>query len=255
MTQSEILTILLVFLRTSGFLAIFPLFGTRNFPVQLRLGLGLLLAMLIAPVVAPAELDTRTFWPLILIMVREVLAGLLLGFVSRMIFYALDFAGALIANEIGISMPSGMNPFAENQATVPSLVLYYLAAVLFLSIDGHHGLIIGLQRSFQLLPLGGAVATRDVALEIIKRTGETFGIAVRLAAPFVAVSFMITLVLSLLGRAVSQINVFSESFGIRLLAGLGVFGVTMQVLAEQIAYYMHRLPEDVLRVAQLANGG
>ena len=71
------------------------------------------------------------------------------------------------------------------------------------------------------------------------------------AAPLIAVSFIITLVFSMLGRAVPQMNVFTESFAFRSLAGLAVFGLTLHLMAQHIMNYLQRLPEDVLRVAQL----
>jgi flagellar biosynthetic protein FliR len=66
-----------------------------------------------------------------------------------------------------------------------------------------------------------------------------------------AVSFIVTLVFSVLGRAVPQMNVFFESFTVRTLAGLSVFGLTLQLMSEHISNYLRRLPEDMLNVAQM----
>jgi len=65
------------------------------------------------------------------------------------------------------------------------------------------------------------------------------------------VSFIISLVFSLLGRAVPQMNVFSESVALRPLIGLSVFGLTLDLMSEHIVNYLKQLPEDVLRVAQI----
>jgi flagellar biosynthesis protein FliR len=43
-------------------------------------------------------------------MAVEIGIGLMLGFVSRMIFFALEIAGAIVSIEIGLAMPPGMNP-------------------------------------------------------------------------------------------------------------------------------------------------
>ena len=82
-------------------------------------------------------------------------------------------------------------------------------------------------------------------------TSGIFVIALQLAAPLMAVSFIISLVFSVLGRAVPQMNVFSESFAVRPLVGLSVFGLTLDLMSEHIVNYLRRLPEDMLRVAQL----
>ena len=70
-----------------------------------------------------------------------------------------------------------------------------------------------------------------------------------------AVSFVITVIFSVLSRAVPQMNTFSESFSVRCLAGLTVFGLTCHLMAQQIENYLRRLPEDILRVAQLIGSG
>lgn len=250
----DLTTWLMVFLRASGLLAIFPLFSARNFPVQLRVALGVLLALLVAPGITPVSLAGLPLPMMILRMAGEVLAGLLLGFTSRMLFYSLDFAGGVIGSEMGLNLPAGLNPFGDTQSTAPGLILYYLAAIIFLTLDLHHWLLVAFQRSYSVLPVGGEQAGEALLVDVIKRTGQTFQIALRLAAPFIGVSFVLSTVLSILGRAVPQMNVFSESFAIRSLAGLLVFGMTCQLMAEEITLYLRRLPEDVLRVAQLLAG-
>jgi flagellar biosynthesis protein FliR len=74
---------------------------------------------------------------------------------------------------------------------------------------------------------------------------------VQVAAPVIAVSFMITVIFAVLGRAVQQMNVFTESFAFRAMAGLATFGLSLQLMSEHITNYLRRLPEDMLRVAQL----
>ena len=75
-----------------------------------------------------------------------------------------------------------------------------------------------------------------------------------MTAPIIAVSFVINLVFSFLGRAVPQMNVFSESFAVRIIAGLSVFGLSLQLMAQHMLNYLRRLPDDILRVAQLLSG-
>jgi flagellar biosynthetic protein FliR len=91
--------------------------------------------------------------------------------------------------------------------------------------------------------------------DMIARTSQTFLIALQLSAPIMAVSFIISLVFAVLGRAVPQMNVFHESFVFRILIGLGIFGVTMQLMSQHIVNYLRRLPEDILQVAQLLGAG
>ncbi len=212
---------LMVFLRVSAMFAIFPVFSASNFPVQLRLALGALLSLLICPVI-PTTAVPQDLWGLVGAMAMEVGIGLTLGFVSRMVFYALDLVAAIISTEIGLQLPAGINPMSGGQTNSAGTLLYYLAAMIWLSLDMHHWMIVGIQRTYNFLPIGGAHVSSAVMTDVVARTSQTFLIGLQLAAPIMAVSFIINLVFSILGRAVPQMNVFQESFVFRIIIGLSV---------------------------------
>jgi flagellar biosynthesis protein FliR len=90
---------------------------------------------------------------------------------------------------------------------------------------------------------------------VLKHTGHIFIVALQISAPIIAVSFVVTLVFSVLSRAVSQMNVFSESFAFRIAGGLIVFGFTLQLTGQHVLNYLHRLPEDLIQVGQALAGG
>jgi len=249
--MSELNNGLMVFLRVSAMLAVFPVFSAANFPVQLRLALGALLAGMIGPALPGGPAQAQDLWGWVGLMSMEVGVGLLFGFASRIIFFALDIAGAIITSEIGLSLPPSMNPMSGAQVTAPGSILYYLAAMLWLSLDLHHWMLVGLMKTYTWLPMGGARLSEVCLMDVVSRSSQTFVIALQLAAPIMAVSFIVSLVFSVLGRAVPQMNVFHESFTIRTLAGLTVFGITLQLMSEHIINYLRRLPEDMLNVAQM----
>jgi len=140
-----------------------------------------------------------------------------------MIFFALEMSGAIIAMEIGLSLPASMNPMSGTQSTAPSSILYYLATMLWLTMDLHHWMLIGFVKTYTWLRSEGAL-NGVLPGDIVARSNQTFVIALELAAPVMAVSFIVSLVFSVLGRAVPQMNVFHDSFTIRTLAGLSVLG-------------------------------
>ena len=247
----DLLNWLLVFLRITAFLAIFPVFSITNIPVQVRLALGALVAFLVAPVLPPVGLVGADFWKVLGIMSLEVTFGLLLGFVSRLLFSALDIAGAIIGAEIGLNAQAGINPMSGTQSTETASILNYLGALMFLTLNLHHGLLLAFQRSYHFLPVGGGHVRESLLLEIIGRTGQLFWFALQMSAPVMAISFIITLVFAVLSRAVPQMNVFAESFGVRILVGMSVFAMTCQLMAQHVANYLNRLPEDLLTVAHL----
>jgi flagellar biosynthetic protein FliR len=245
---------LLVFLRFGAFLLVLPFFSATNFPVTIRVALAALTALLLAPVLPPFPLGRLSFFSLFGVMIQEVSVGLLLGFVSRMVFYAADLAGNIISTEMGLNMGMVFDPLSQQNSQIPGTVLFFLASVVMLTLDLHHWVLAGFERTYLVLPIGGAHLNGALFETVVGHTGKIFLVALQIAAPVLAVSFVVTLVFSVLSRAVPQANVFVLSFSFRIAGGLAVFGFTLQLTAQHVLNYLHRLPDDLLNLAQLLGG-
>jgi len=90
--------------------------------------------------------------------------------------------------------------------------------------------------------------------EILSHTSRVFLVGVQIAGPIMASSFLVMLLLGFLGRLVPQMNIFAESFSMRIVCGMAVFALTLDISAQHIINGLHRLPEDMLRVARLLQG-
>ena len=245
---------LLVFLRVSAFLLVLPFFSAVNFPVTMRVALSALIALLLAPLLPAYPLGGLPLFPLLGVMIQEVGIGLLLGFVSRMVFFAADLAGNVIATELGLNLGSLFNPLTQQSSQVPGTVLFFLAAVVMLTLDLHHWVLVGFERTYLVLPMGGAHLNGALFATVVGHTARIFVVALQIAAPVLAVSFVITLVFAVLSRAVPQMNVFILSFSFRIAGGLAVFGFTLQLTAQHVINYLNRLPDDLLNLARLLGG-
>lgn len=244
----------LVFFRVTGFLTIFPLLSAAAVPKTVRVGLGMLLTWLISAALPEMTWEGLSLGGWLGLAALEMGVGLVMGFVCRFLFYALELAGALISMEMGLNLPAAFNPISQGPSTLPAAVLNQLAIIIWLTLDLHHWLLAGFQRSFAILPVGVARFGEAALIRMTGGVGDLFVVAMQLAAPILAVSFIISLVFALLGRAVPQMPVFSESFAVRLMAGLGVFGVSMQLFATQISQHLRQLPEDMLQLVNLLQG-
>jgi flagellar biosynthesis protein FliR len=254
MASQELINWFYVFVRVSALMAALPVFTAAPAPVPVRIALCAVAAMIVAPLL-PAPPSAPQMADVFRLLISEALVGLLLGFVCRFVFFAVDLAGGLVSTEMGLSMSSTFNPMTAGATPLPSLLLYWLALVIFLSLDLHHWVLAGLQRSYALAPVGSARVTEALFHDVIRRSGRIFVIALQIAAPVMAVSFLITIVFALLGRAVPQMNVFYEGTTARTLVGLLAFGFTCTLMGQHISNYLRRLPEDMLRVAQMLGSG
>jgi flagellar biosynthetic protein FliR len=252
--ELDFYTWFLVFARLGAFLLVLPFFSAVNFPAMLRVAMVALASLLLAPLLPPLAFSHLDLLDLFGLLAREIAIGLLFGFFARMIFFAADISGMIISNELGLSMGSLMDPSSRQPEQVPGLILSFLAIITMLSLDLHHGLLLGFARSFDVLPLGGGHLSSPLFELMVHRTGQIFVIALQIAAPVMAVSFCITIFFSVMSRAVPQMNVFAESFGIRIAGGLVVLGFTLQIAAQHIANELGRLPDDLLAFGQLLGG-
>lgn len=245
---------LLVFLRASAFLLVLPFFSMANFPVTMRVAAAMTMSLLIAPTLPHFAMNRVDFFSLVGLMFKEVSVGLLLGFVARMIFFAVELAGNVVSTEMGLNMAMILDPVNQQSSQIAGTLLSFLAVAVMLTMNLHHWLLLGFQRTYNFLPIGAEHLNKTLFSIIVNDTGQIFMIAVQLAAPVMAVSFAITVIFAILSRAVPQMNIFSEMYGFRVVGGLIVLGFTLQITAQYVVNYLHRLPEDMLSVAHLLRG-
>ena len=246
---------MIVFVRAGAFLAILPIFTMLNVPVQMRIALAALLAVLVAPTLPHFPLTHLAFFDWVGLITREVLCGLLIGFVTRMVFFASDFAGQLVANEMGLNLASVFDTINARPTQAPGMVMFLLTCVMMMSLDMHHWLLTGFQQSYTVVPIGGAGLREALFEDILNHTSRVFVVGLQIASPLIAASFLALLLLGFLGRLVPQMNIFSESFAVRITCGLLVFAFTLQITAQHILNGLHRLPMDMMRVAQFLGAG
>ncbi len=118
-------------------------------------------------------------------------------------------------------------------------------------MDLHHWVLVGFERTYMVLPIGGAHLNAELFSILLAQISHIFVVALEIAAPVLAVSFIVTVVFGVLSRAVPQMNVFVLSFSFRIVGGLIVFGFTLQLAAQHVINYLNRLPDDLLNLAQL----
>ena len=178
----------------------------------------------------------------------ELIIGLLMGLAVRVVFYALEMAGQIISGEMGLSTSASLDPMNRNQSMTTSVMLFYLGALLFVASGSHHAVLFAYLRSYALAPPGAYALNAPTADVLVFQTGRIFALAVQMAAPMLAVNFLVTFTFAILGRAAPSINAFAESFSFRLLAGFLVLGLTIALTARYVLDFLQHAPEGMLRL-------
>ena len=236
---------LLIAIRATAFLMLLPGLTGQPMPVTLRLALALAIATLLAPIIPIPAQTPATLLALAGAVGAEVLFGLLMGFVGRMAFYATEMGGRVIATEIGLTPTPGIE--APTASSEPFAAMLHRFAVLLYFLVGAHLMAVGaFARSFHFAPPGLAGLNPAAADQLIGITGRTIGVGVQLAAPFIALNYLLTFAFGLLGRTVPKVNVFMLSMGARSFAGLALLGGAGVLFARYLLAAFEQLPSDML---------
>ena len=246
----HIIVWVLVFLRTGAFFMGIPLFAGKMIPVKIRTSFGLLLSLLINPLV-PADLEIAThFAGAIILALNEVCIGLLLAMVVRMVFFAVELAGHLISYEIGLMASNSVNPLLGKSDSTITTLLYYFSLLLFFINGIHYDVIKAFVLSFEILPIGSFFLSANPTVEFVNEVTNVFVLGTLIAAPFIALNFLINISFAVLGKAVPKMNVFMTSFAIRILSGLVLLVSSILLITSYIVDNSKRSVEVMLNIIQ-----
>jgi flagellar biosynthesis protein FliR len=247
----QIVVWVLVFLRTGAFFMGIPLFAGKMVPTRIKTAFALLLSLLINPMV-PANLDIANhFVGAIILSINEICIGLLLAMVVRMVFFAVELAGHLISYEIGLMASSSVNPLLGSSDSTITTLLYYFSLLIFFVQGIHYDVIKAFVLSFELLPIGSFFLTANPTAEFVDEVTHVFVLGTLIAAPFIALNFLINISFAVLGKAVPKMNVFMTSFSIRILSGLVLLVSSILLISSYIIDHSKRSVEVMLDIIQL----
>jgi len=221
---------LLIAMRVSPILFMMPLLGSRNLPVLLKAGLTMVVSLILLPVV---QVDPSLFSsdPLgfVFFLASEMMIGFFLGLSVKLVFAAAQFAGELIGFQMGLSMANVVDPQSGVDTPLMGQWHYLVGLLIFLAIDGHHWFFRALSQSFHHLPPGGFHLKAGLYQHLLALTGRMFVVAVKMAAPVMAVLTFTQIALGMVAKTVPQVHVLIISFPLTIGLGLVFLGFTIEL--------------------------
>jgi flagellar biosynthesis protein FliR len=253
-STTQLLSLFLIFTRGLAVLITGPIFSQRSIPAPFKIGLAGLLSLLILPAATSHLNPVSTPFPqdlprFLLVVAQEILIGVLIGFVSNLVFVAVDIAAKIMGLQMGFQAANLLNPL--NNTTGSALEQFYtlLALTLFLIINGHHWLIAALARTFDIAPLGTFVLTHLTLEHLMVMTNETFNTAIRISLPVGGTLLLTDLGLGLVARAVPHVQVFFLGLPLKLGLGLLVLALSMIVTLPLIKDLLTDMVKNVLIIS------
>lgn len=250
---SQIATFLLVLARVGGIFTSGPVFGNANVAPMVRVAIAVALTFVFLPLASfsPTGLD---LFPFIFALFKELLVGLVMGFLASLMFSAIQMAGSFIDLQMGLGMASMVDPMTKENHAVISQLYNFAATLLFLAINGHHLMIRGLADSFAVLPLGQMAMSPETAGSMMNLFAAVFVAALKIGAPVVGAVFLTDVALGILARTVPQLNVFVVGFPAKLTVGLLAVIVVMPVAFAVMAGLFSGLHKDLITLLKFLAG-
>jgi flagellar biosynthetic protein FliR len=239
---------MLVFARVGAMVMLLPGLGETNIPVRIKLSIALLLTLIILPLHrADYRIDLGSMAALVVLMLYEILVGIVLGTAARVTLAALQIAGAVIAQQLGLGIVITVDPTTQGQQGVLiGNFLTLLGVTLLFTTDSHHLVIAALNDSYSIFSPGELVPSGDVAALATRAFSAAFRMGMQLSAPFLVFGLVFNMGLGVLSRLMPQMQVYFVGVPLVILIGFLIFATVLAAMMGSFLDYFTAVMHDLI---------
>ncbi len=241
------------FFRILALVSSAPILGNPSIPVRVKVGLSFVLTLVLAPVLGSMPAVEPGSAIGLLILTQQIVIGVAIGFIMRIIFTAVEMAGNIAGMQMGLGFATIFDPQNAAQIPVVGQFLGLFATLVFLALNGHLYMIEVLAQSFQALPVAPPPYSAAGWRALAGWGGEIFLAGLLLSMPIMAALLITNLALGIMTRAAPQLNVFSVGFPITLAAGFVVLAIALPYFVPLFDRLIHDALRMAMQVLRLAN--
>jgi len=230
-TYGDLEYFLLVFIRVISFMFVAPFFSMSNMHRRIRIGFSFFVALLLYQSVPRQSIVYDTLIGYSVIVMKEVLTGLLIGFAANLCASIVSFAGHIVDMEMGLSMASMFDPTTKETSTITGIYYNYMVLLMLMISGMHRYLIQALAETYTLIPVNGAVIRTDTLLAaMLEFMANYIIIGFRICLPIFAVMTILNAVLGILAKVSPQLNMFVVGIQMKVLVGLSILFLSTSML-------------------------
>jgi len=241
---------LLILSRWTGMIMLAPVFGARGVPGVVKLGLAASLSVIVYPLILAAKPSIPVeLLPYIALVIKEVLVGLVIGFVIYTMTAVLTGAGQLIDFQMGFTMGAAIDPVYGVQTPMMGNFQMVLATMILLATNSHHYLIVAMVKSYVYIPIIPSSLSSNY-LFYVQLVSHVFALAIQLAMPVFGALLVSDIGVGLLSRTVPQLNIFSIVFPVKVIFGFIILYLAISFFGESITHLFNLNMSWVLELYQ-----
>jgi len=246
-----VISFYLTLFRISVVLFVMPFFGD-TMPNMIKAALLIVLTLAVWPKLSfPAQYFPAHPANLVAMFAGEIMLGMTLGIIVRMLVAAVQIGGAIINFQMGFSMVNSIDPLTGQQEPVTTHFLYMCTMLTFLTLNGHLHLIKALGASFELVPPGGLFLTPQLMTEVMLFSKQMFVLGVRIAAPVILALFLVDLSLALISKMAPQMNVMTMGFPLKIMVGFLFLTFIMELMSEYVTNFIVAMDSVFLHIMHI----
>ncbi|MEU8237155.1 flagellar biosynthetic protein FliR [Actinoplanes missouriensis] len=244
---AEFLAVMLGTVRTGAWMMLCPPFNSRLIPAQVKALLSVGLTLPMAPYLRDTvpSLDTQD---LIFSAALQFFVGATLGFITLMLFAALQAAGDLLDLFGGLTLASAYDPLSLSQSSIFGRFYNLVAVTLLFASDGHQLILRGFLQSFRTMPLDTGFSTETSTQLLVRGVGEMFLAGLQIAGPLIAVLFLADVALGLLNRVAPALNAFQLGFPVKIFLVVTLSGLAITMLPAVLNVLVEKAVTVVVRL-------
>ncbi len=242
--------------RMAAAITLNPFLGGAAVPARIKVGLAVIVTAVLFPSIA-GDISGFQVTPVLFValLVKESMIGATIGFLSQLIFYAVQMAGTLIDTQRGMNQATFFAPQLPGNVSLIGQLKFQAALVLFLVLDGHLMFLRALHSSFQQVPLAAFPHFKSgvsaLAEQVIRISADMLVVALQLSAPVLLALFLMDVAFGALGKVAPQINVHSESQPVKSLVGLIVFFLAVAFVMGRLQGHFAEMIRNIYTVSRL----
>lgn len=241
--------------RATGIFFLTPVIGSRNVPLQIKIWLSLFMAIVVFPFVnVPGTIGLDNTMQYSVNLGRELMVGLLIGYIGLLFFSAVLIAGQVIDMQMGFGLVNVIDPMSQTQIPVMGQLKYLIAILIFLMVNGHHWFILAVSKSFEIVPLGAFSYTPEITGSAVQAFSQVFLMSVKIAIPIIGTLLIVDFTLGILARTMPQMNVFIVGFPLKIAVGLAMFIAVLPYFSGFFVRLFNAMQESIFMFIQAAGG-
>lgn len=241
---------LLIFMRISCFVFIAPFFSMQDTPAIVRIGISFFTSMLLYQALTPAEqVVYSTTFAYLLMVLKEAVTGLLIGFASNICMSIVNFAGSIADMEVGLSMVTLLDPNTKQTTSITGVLYQYVVMLLMIATGMYRYLFAALADTFILIPVNGAIFRGEALLvSVVEFLGDYVIIGFRIILPIFCVILLLNAILGILAKVSPQVNMFAVGIQLKVLVGLSIIFFTVGMLPGAADFIFQEMKRMIISI-------